>query len=271
MTRYGMLINTKRCVGCFACRLACQMNNSLPAKDSYIGFKSFEKGTYPDVSTMEVPTQCVHCDNAPCVRVCPTGASHTTAEGVVIVDADRCVGCLYCMSACPYDVRIIDEKTGVSEKCRFCVFKEDGSTPSPACVSTCITGARVFGDIDDPESDISKAIIQYNAKSMSSSSASTKVFYPEETYELIKEPKADPILDLLDVAKPIAGAAAAATVVGLGVSYARGAGYKRDYTKYDPKTGETINLGATVNEPQTTTDESETSTEEPTKDGEEQR
>ncbi|HBT95726.1 MAG TPA: 4Fe-4S ferredoxin, partial [Coriobacteriia bacterium] len=183
MTRYGMLINTKRCVGCYACRLACQMNNSLPAKDSYIRFETHETGTYPEVSTMQIPTQCVHCEDAPCVSVCPTGASHTTAEGAVVVDAERCITCLYCMSACPYGVRIIDDKTGVPEKCRFCVLDEkDDSQPSPACVSTCITGARVFGDIDDPESDVSKAIAQYNAKSVSSATSKTKVFYPEETY-----------------------------------------------------------------------------------------
>jgi hypothetical protein len=145
------------------------------------------------------------------------------------------------MSACPYEVRIIDEKTGVSEKCRFCVLKEDGSEPSPACVSTCITKARIFGDLDDPESEISQAIVKYDAKPFSGGTGKAKVYYPADTYELIEGPPVNPVVDLLEVAKPVAGVAAAATVVGLGVSFARGVGYKRDYLHYDPATGKTTN------------------------------
>jgi len=177
MARYGMLINTRRCAGCFACRVACQMNNSLPSSASFIRYETLEEGTYPNVRAEQVPLQCQHCEDAPCVRVCPTGASYINDDGVVLTNPDRCIGCKYCMVACPYGARIQDEEEGFVEKCRFCVFEDDGSVPAPACVSTCITHARIFGDLDDPKSDISEAIIKYNAKPLAGDLTKAKIFY----------------------------------------------------------------------------------------------
>ena len=120
MTRYGMLINTKKCVGCSACRIACQMKNHLDPEESFIKYHEIETGEYPNVYNEIVPTQCRHCEDAPCAAVCPTHATYITDSGVVLVDEEKCIGCKYCMAACPYGARIVQEKTGVVEKCRFC-------------------------------------------------------------------------------------------------------------------------------------------------------
>ena len=175
MTRYGMLINTKRCVGCFACRLACQMKNELEPEETFIKYDMLERGTYPSVHAEVVPSQCMHCEDAPCQKVCPTHATHTTDDGVVLVDPERCIGCKYCMAACPYGSRIQIEATGIIEKCRFCYH--DGQVGSPACVGTCVTGARVFGDLDDPESEISKALAKTNALPIAGDLTKSKIFY----------------------------------------------------------------------------------------------
>ena len=175
MTRYGMLINTKRCVGCFACRLACQMKNELEPEATFIKYDMLERGTYPSVHAEVVPSQCMHCEDAPCQKVCPTHATYTTDDGVVLVDPERCIGCKYCMAACPYGSRIQIEATGIIEKCRFCYH--DGQVGSPACVGTCVTGARVFGDLDDPESEISKALAKTNALPIAGDLTKSKIFY----------------------------------------------------------------------------------------------
>ena len=120
MARYGMLINTKKCIGCYACRTACQRQNGLDPTDSFIRFEEREVGEYPSVSVEHVPLQCMHCEDAPCASVCPTGAAHIGPDGIVEVDQGRCIGCLYCMAACPYQVRNRNEKTGAVDKCRFC-------------------------------------------------------------------------------------------------------------------------------------------------------
>lgn len=176
MARYGMLINTKKCVGCFACRVACQMQNELPVTESFISFHEKETGIFPNVRNEIVPVQCQHCEDAPCAEVCPTKATYVTKDGIVLVDEDKCIGCKYCMVACPYDARVHSEETGVVEKCRFCVeLVEKGE--QPACVSTCITTARVFGDLDDPNSDVSKAIVKYNAQPLRGDLGKPKIYY----------------------------------------------------------------------------------------------
>ena len=153
MARYGMLINTKKCVGCYACRVACQMVNGLESDEAFIKFDEMEQGVYPNVYAEVVPVQCMHCEDAPCEAVCPTHATYTTDSGVVLVDEERCIGCKYCMAACPYGARIQIKKTGVIEKCRFCWYEGEPGNP-PACVGTCISGARIFGDLDDPDFDL---------------------------------------------------------------------------------------------------------------------
>ena len=115
MTRYGMLINTRKCIGCYACRTACQRQNGLAADIDYIRYEEKETGKLPVVGIETVPIQCMHCEDAPCAKVCPTGATHIEEGGIVRVDESRCIGCKYCMTACPYQVRVHNKVTGVAE------------------------------------------------------------------------------------------------------------------------------------------------------------
>ena len=112
MARYGMLIDTTKCIGCYTCRLACQRQNGLEPDETFVRFEDRETGTYPQVGVEHVPLQCMHCEDAPCTKVCPTGAAHIGTDGIVQVDQGRCIGCLYCMAACPYQVRVRNSKTG---------------------------------------------------------------------------------------------------------------------------------------------------------------
>lgn len=158
MARYGMLIDTTRCVTCYACRVSCQTQNSLPPEESFIHFLQKEQGAYPKVMRETFPIQCQHCENAPCEKVCPTGATYTRKNGIVLVDPNKCIGCKYCMVACPYGARVQSKEHHIVEKCRFCVEEVEAGR-QPACVRTCIADARIFGDLDNPDSEISQEII----------------------------------------------------------------------------------------------------------------
>ena len=175
MARYGMLIDTTKCIGCYTCRLACQRQNGLEPDEAFVRFEDRETGTYPQVGVEHVPLQCMHCSDAPCAKVCPTGAAHIGADGIVSVDHGRCIGCLYCMTACPYQVRVRNEKTGAVDKCRLCAAgAPDGATN---CVTACPTGVRIVGDLDDPNSEVSRAIAELNAQPIAGTLTESKVFY----------------------------------------------------------------------------------------------
>lgn len=177
MARYGMLIDTTLCVGCYACRVSCQMQNELPVEQSFIKFYEKETGIFPNVSHEIIPVQCQHCEDAPCEAVCPTKATYTTEDGIVLVDPEKCIGCKYCMVACPYDARTQDHLTGVVEKCRFCA-EEVAKGNQPSCVSTCVSNARIFGDLDDPNSELVKEIARRGAKPLRDDLPSkAKIYY----------------------------------------------------------------------------------------------
>jgi Fe-S-cluster-containing dehydrogenase component len=176
MARYGMVIDTRKCVGCYACRVSCQMQNELPVEESFIKFYEKETGIFPNVKNEIIPVQCQHCEDAPCVSVCPTKATYTTKEGIVLVDSEKCIGCKYCMVACHYGARTQNHETGVVEKCRFCSeLVAEGK--QPACVTTCISNARIFGDLDDPNSEVSKAIVKLNAQPLRPDLGKAKIYY----------------------------------------------------------------------------------------------
>ena len=178
MTRYGMLINTKNCIGCYACRTACQRQNGLLPDEAFIRFEEREQGTYPAVSVDHLPLQCMHCEDAPCVSVCPTGASQIGPDGIVTVDHGKCIGCLYCVAACPYQVRVRNSKTGGVDKCRFCnVSNYENGTKMATCVTACPTGVRIFGDLDDPDCERVKEINRTHAEPIAGDLTESKVYY----------------------------------------------------------------------------------------------
>lgn len=177
MARFGMLIDTRRCVGCFACRVACERMNGLDATTPLIRFEEAETGAYPDVSVTTVPIQCMQCDDAPCVEVCPTGATYIDDNGIVRIDHEKCIGCQQCMSACPYGARVYNEAANVVDKCRMCAAEVGEGEPNCSCVAACLTGARMVGDLDDPDSEISKAILELGAAPLMDGVTQAKIFY----------------------------------------------------------------------------------------------
>ena len=175
--KLGLSIDLDVCVGCHACAVACKSWNDgsrtagpLPDYDprgaapSGVWFnriRHFEVGEFPASKTVNVPMSCMHCEDAACVTVCPTGASYKRDDGIVLIDADKCMGCNYCAWACPYGARELDETAGTMKKCTLCVDRiYDQALPEaerqPACVLACPTHARQFGDFDDPTSAVSQ-------------------------------------------------------------------------------------------------------------------
>lgn len=149
----GFLIDTDACIGCHACSTACKSENQVPVGVHRTWVKSVEVGLYPDVRRTFQVTRCNHCANPPCVRICPTGAMHQRADGIVDFDGDACIGCKACLQACPYDAIHIDPATQTAAKCHFCAHRVDVGL-EPACVVVCPVHAIVAGDLDDPASEI---------------------------------------------------------------------------------------------------------------------
>ena len=180
--RYGMVIDLKRCVGCQACTVGCKAENGNGPGIMYTKVLDQVSGEYPNVRKQFVPVLCNHCKNAPCVRVCPTGATYKREDGLVLVDHDKCMGCRACYVACPYNNRIFlkrgklkngyygkdwtpyeqakypEHQDGIVEKCKFCAHRIDAGLTETSCSQTCPAEARVFGDLDDPESKVSRLI-----------------------------------------------------------------------------------------------------------------
>jgi len=173
-----MVIDLKRCTGCYACQLSCKAEHGTPPGVFFARLLKREEGQYPTVRQLFLPVLCNHCENAPCVDACPTGASFKWEDGTVDIDADKCVGCRSCMMACPYSnryyndgpqnyyekgatayerARVSRHQTGVVMKCDFCRDRVR-SGKQPACVANCPTVARYFGDLDDPNSEVSRLI-----------------------------------------------------------------------------------------------------------------
>ena len=156
MPRYAMAIDLSLCVGCAACDVACKMENEVPPGVFNLWIREREVGEYPNLVVEFRPEQCLHCENPPCVPVCPTGASYQTKDGLVLVDPKKCIACGACIAACPYDARYL-HPAGYVSKCTFCAHRlEKGKVP--ACVETCPTYCRTFGDLEDPESPVAKAL-----------------------------------------------------------------------------------------------------------------
>ena len=190
MTRYVMVADLDRCVGCQTCTAACKHTNATPPEIQWRKVLDIETGVFPDVERMFMPVGCQHCSDPPCMHVCPSQATSQRDDGIVTIDYDLCIGCGYCMVACPYDARYkIDEarfaygkepnateairfdegQIGVAQKCTFCADRIDegtakGLTPgvepeaTPACVNSCIANALHFGDIEDDDSNVTELL-----------------------------------------------------------------------------------------------------------------
>jgi len=194
MTRWGMVIDLRRCIGCYSCMISCKQEHFLPPGMFWNRVLISETGQYPTVTKQIFPMGCNHCKEAVCVKVCPTRATTRREDGIVIIDADKCVGCRYCVVACPYQQRTFHAdgkkeyfpgqglteyeaigkklyplEKGTVVKCNFCAERiekgiEKGLEPgkdceaTPACVIACSTKARYFGNLDDPNSEVSTLI-----------------------------------------------------------------------------------------------------------------
>ncbi len=176
--RYGMVIDLKRCIGCYGCVAACRAEKATSKGIQFARVQKLEWGKYPSVKRVSLPLLCMHCKEPPCLDVCPTGATKKRDDGIVWIDKDLCIGCRYCMQACPYAARSFHDeevnyfgehktpfeeagspkhRLNTVEKCDFCLERVDRGL-EPACVANCITKARIFGDLDDPESEPSRLI-----------------------------------------------------------------------------------------------------------------
>ncbi|MXR70118.1 4Fe-4S dicluster domain-containing protein [Shewanella sp. JBTF-M18] len=158
--KYAMVHDENACIGCNACIDACREVNHVPDGVSRVKIeRSGPFGEYPEQSYRFSRVSCQHCEAAPCVRVCPTGAAYIDkATGIVAVNSDRCVGCQYCIAACPYQVRYIHPETRTADKCDFCQKSRLAKGLEPACVEACPTKALTFGNLKDPESDLVKLL-----------------------------------------------------------------------------------------------------------------
>jgi Fe-S-cluster-containing dehydrogenase component/formate-dependent nitrite reductase membrane component NrfD len=155
MATYGFAIDLRKCIGCHACTIACKAEHDIPIGVNRCWVKTVEKGVFPETRRFFFPVLCNQCTDAPCVRICPTNALFKRRDGIVDLHGDSCIGCRACMEACPYDQLFIDPNTRTAEKCNFCANRVENRL-LPACVSVCPTECRIFGDLDDPASEVSR-------------------------------------------------------------------------------------------------------------------
>jgi tetrathionate reductase subunit B len=154
--RYAMAVDTRRCVGCNACVIGCKTENAVPDGGFRDWIATVTVGVFPALS-MEIRSErCNHCSNSPCVDACPTGASHVQEGGVVMVNAAKCTGCKACIASCAYGARYV-HPAGYVDKCTFCLHRVKAGR-EPACVEVCPTRSLTFGDLNDPDSRVSRLV-----------------------------------------------------------------------------------------------------------------
>lgn len=196
MTRWGMAVNLTKCAGCQTCTMACKLDNKTPAGVMWRNVRDVEFGKYPNVKRFFLPVQCMQCLHPSCLEVCPTTATKRRPDGIVFIDYEKCIGCGYCVLACPYEARWlireiesyydeVDTDTsgtaasfrenhykdlvGICTKCDFCMDRIDaglkagkivGKDPeaTPVCANSCLANAITFGDLEDPSSELSRVI-----------------------------------------------------------------------------------------------------------------
>ena len=158
--RFVMVLDTVRCVGCSACVIACKTENAVPEGGFRDWVVSETRGRFPQLALENRSERCNHCENAPCIANCPTGASHRGRGGTVQIDRSKCTGCKSCIAACPYGARFV-HPDGFVDKCTFCAHREDGTT---ACTAVCPTECIAFGDANDAVSAVSRLLASRRSK-----------------------------------------------------------------------------------------------------------
>jgi tetrathionate reductase subunit B len=168
--RYGMVIDTQKCKGCHACSVACKSEFDVPLGVVRSWVEFIEEGDFPKVARTFMPRLCNQCSNAPCVDICPVEAAYKREEdGVVVFDQDACIACKKCVEGdgkrpgCPYGSAFMNPVTGKAQKCDFCLHRVTEGV-MPACVNTCPSRARYFGDLNDPDSEVAQLVAKNNAK-----------------------------------------------------------------------------------------------------------
>lgn len=199
---YAMGVQLDRCIGCGKCAQACKIENDVPEEpfffrtwvERYIiyadgevrvdspeggmnGFPPLEDDDKEILRTFFVPKLCNHCDNPPCVQVCPVGATFKSQDGVVLVDSEYCIGCRYCIQACPYGARYLDPRTKTADKCTFCYHRITKGL-LPACVEVCPTQARIFGELGKRSTPLNRMMRRNNIQVLKPHmNTEPKVFY----------------------------------------------------------------------------------------------
>lgn len=201
--KYGMVIDLERCIGCYSCAVGCKVENNVPMGMAWNrvltrGGNQLDTaaGVFPKVEMEWLPLACQHCEDAPCVKVCPVGASYKAEDGRVLIDYDKCIGCRYCMAACPYGARSFNwsepdripehdtgdpdvkpRKRGVVEKCTLCEHRA-AKGEEPFCVVSCPGRARIYGDLNDPNSEVSQLIARnYGFRFLEEKGTKPQVYY----------------------------------------------------------------------------------------------
>ncbi len=171
--RYAMVIDVRRCSGCQACSIACKSEFDVPIGGVRSWVEHHEAGRYPNSERRMLPRLCNHCSKPPCVDACPEDINATykrEEDGIVVVDESKCIGCAKCVEACPYDARfmnpfkgdpVLTKGNGVADKCDFCLHRISQGV-APSCVNTCPGKARIFGDLNDPSSEVAKLVDEFD-------------------------------------------------------------------------------------------------------------
>lgn len=198
---WAMVIDLRRCIGCQACVVACKSENNVPPGVYRTWVEVVELGAMvsdpqgslvtdggrftPTVKRWPLPRLCNHCDNPPCVIVCPVQATFKRGDGPVLIDYTKCIGCGICIQACPYDARYFHTVQETADKCTFCVHRLDRGL-LPACVTSCVGRARVFGDLNDPDSAVSQLVARYPTNTLlTEEGTDPQVFYVDLNGDLV--------------------------------------------------------------------------------------
>lgn len=171
--RYAMLIDLKRCVGCQSCTVSCALENAAPQGmfRTSVGEYALKPQNEERLYIAPLPRLCNHCKEPACLPVCPVQATYQHDNGIVVINAKKCVGCGFCVQACPYGARFLNHETRTADKCTFCQHRLAAGL-LPACVESCVGGARIFGDVNAPDSLIRRMLDEHKED--------VKVLYPEK-------------------------------------------------------------------------------------------